>query len=207
MELIVISNPRPVADESIIVNNLFQSGLKYFHIRKPKSDIQTVRELINGIAPRYYDRISLHQFHEIAQEYGIKRLHYTESARVGSNQQQLQSKVDDGFILSTSIHDISILQALTCFDYVFYGPVFNSISKPAYQSKLPADFKLDKINIKTRVMALGGVEACNLTRIKNMGFDGAAVLGILWIEPHKAQERFHQLKESMLFNYNNTSIQ
>ncbi|SDT13768.1 thiamine-phosphate pyrophosphorylase [Mucilaginibacter mallensis] len=207
MELIVISNSGPIADESIIVNNLFQSGLKYFHIRKPESDIQTVRELINGIAPRYYGRISLHQFHEIGPEYGIKRLHYTELARIRLNQQQLQSKVDDGFILSTSIHDISILPVLTHFDYAFYGPVFNSISKPGYQSKLPADFKLDKTNIKTKVIALGGVEACNLIRIKNMGFDGAAVLGMLWNEPHKAPEGFRQLKEACLFNYNNTPIQ
>jgi thiamine-phosphate pyrophosphorylase len=197
MELIVISSPNPIADESIIINNLFRSGLKYFHIRKPESNIQMVRELINGIAPRYYGRISLHQFHQIAPEYGIKRLHYTESARVGSNQQQLQSKMDDRFTLSTSIHDISILPALLCFDYAFYGPVFNSISKPGYQSKLPVDFKLDKTNIKTRVAALGGVEAYNLMSIKNMGFDGAAVLGMLWNDPSKAQERFHQLKESM----------
>jgi thiamine-phosphate pyrophosphorylase len=196
MELIVISNPGHIADESIIVNNLFQSGLKCFHIRKPESTIETVRELINGIAPRFYHRISLHQFHAIAPEYGIKRLHYTESVRTRSNQKKLQSKVDDGFALSTSVHDISMLPALTYFDYAFYGPVFNSISKPGYQSKLPAGFKLDKTNIKTKVMALGGVEAGNLIRIKNMGFDGAAVLGTLWNE-HKALARFHQLKESL----------
>lgn len=197
MELIVISNPAPVADESMLINNLFMAGLQYFHIRKPESDVKTVRKLINCIAPRFYDRIALHQFYEIAADYGIKRLHYTEKARETSGTAQWQSRLYDGFTLSTSIHDLSILPDLALFDYVFFGPVFNSISKPGYQSKLTADFKLEKNNPKPQVIALGGVELSNLTRLNTMGFDGAAVLGKLWNEPNKAVECFIQLKENL----------
>jgi thiamine-phosphate pyrophosphorylase len=197
MELIVISNPFAVDDENIIINNLFQAGLKYFHIRKPESGIQTVKELLNGIAPCFYERIALHQFHEMASDFGINRLHYTESARIRSNPQQWQLQVEKGFILSTSIHDITQLPELKHFDYAFYGPVFDSISKPGYQSKLSADFKLDKTNIKPKVIALGGIQIANLTMIKPMGFDGAAVLGIVWNEPNKAVKHYNQLKETL----------
>ncbi|MDF2430647.1 MAG: thiamine-phosphate pyrophosphorylase [Mucilaginibacter sp.] len=192
-----ISNPAAVADESIIINNLFQAGLKYFHIRKPESDVQTVRGLINGIAPQFYDRIALHQFHEMASDFGIKRLHYTERARKASNTKKRQNQLADGFTLSTSIHDVTTLPALEHVDYVFYGPVFNSISKPGYQSKLSADFKLDKTNIKPKVIALGGIDVSNLTMVKLMGFDGAAVLGTFWSEPDKAVAIFNQLKENL----------
>lgn len=197
MELIVISNPVPIADESMLINNMFMAGLQYFHIRKPESDVKTVRKLINGIAPHFYDRIALHQFHEIAADYGIKRMHYTEKAREASGKEQGQSRLNDGFMLSTSIHDLSILPKLTFFDYIFFGPVFNSISKPGYQSKLTADFKLDKTDVKPQVIALGGVELSNLTRLKTMEFDGAAVLGTLWNDPNKAVECFIQLKENL----------
>lgn len=197
MELIVISNPAAVADESIIINNLFQAGLKYFHIRKPESDFQTVKELVNGIAPCFYEQIALHQFHEMASDFGIKRLHYTESALKQSGRQQLQLQLDDGLILSTSIHDIKLLSTLEHFEYAFYGPVFNSISKAGYQSKLANDFKLDKPCSKPRVFALGGVELSNLAKVKEMGFDGVAVLGTLWAEPAKAVERFSQLKKQL----------
>jgi thiamine-phosphate pyrophosphorylase len=197
MELIVISNPTPFADESMLINNLFAAGLKCFHLRKPESDIQSIKDLLNGIAPGFYERIAIHQFHEIAADYGIKRLHYTERVREGSSTKKWQSQLDDGFTLSTSIHDISILHSLPHFEYVFYGPVFDSISKPGYQSKLTADFKLDKTNIKPKVIALGGVKRSNLKKLKTMGFDGAAVLGTLWNESDKVLKRFRQLKDNL----------
>lgn len=199
MELIVISNPVAVADESMIINQLFQSGLKYLHIRKPDSDVKTVRDLMNGIAPLFYDRISLHQFHEIAPDYGITRLHYTEQTRKETSGQKIQVQTDQGYKLSTSIHDTTLLPSLTGFDYVFYGPVFNSLSKPGYQSRLPADFKLNKANTNPRVIALGGVEKSNLLKIRAMNFDGAAVLGTIWNEPEKSLTRFLELNKNYLF--------
>ncbi|SHM02762.1 thiamine phosphate synthase [Mucilaginibacter sp. OK098] len=197
MELIIISNPIPVANEPMLINNLFMAGLKCFHLRKPESDIQSIKDLLNGIASRFYDRIALHQYHEIASEYGIKRLHYTEKAREVLSVEKWQNYLDEGFMLSTSVHDLSILPYLGHFDYVFYGPVFNSISKPGHQSKLTGDFRLDKTNTKPQVIALGGVEVSNLRHIKRMGFDGAAVLGTLWNQPDKAISRFNQLQENL----------
>ena len=197
MELIVISSPVAVADEPIVINNLFMAGLKYFHIRKPESDIITIRKLIEDITPLFYNRISLHQFHEIGVDYGIKRLHYTEKARKVSSTEKWQNYLDEGFMLSTSVHDLSILPDLGHFDYVFYGPVFNSISKPGHQSKLTTDFKLNKTNTKPQVIALGGVEISNLLHVKQMGFDGAAVLGTLWNQPDKAISRFNQLQKNL----------
>lgn len=144
MELIVISNPVAVADESILINNLFEAGLQCFHIRKPESDVRTVRELIGGIAPLFYNRISLHQFHEIAPDYGIQRLHYTEHYRAGTSPKNREVQKANGYILSTSVHDATLLPGLTDFDYVFFGPVFNSLSKSGYQSTLTTDFKLKK---------------------------------------------------------------
>lgn len=197
MDLIVISSPDIITGESNIVNNLFLSGLKCFHIRKPGADIKAIIELMNGIAPQFYDRIALHQFHEIAADFGIKRLHYTEQARKESNEQQWQMQIDMGYKLSTSIHDITMLPRLKHFDYTFYGPVFNSISKPGYQSKLPEDFYIDRAHVNPKVIALGGVALSNLIRIKTMGFDGAAVLGTIWNEPAKATERFNELKDNL----------
>jgi thiamine-phosphate pyrophosphorylase len=74
------------------------------------------------------------------------------------------------------------------------------VSKPGYQSKLGADFKLDKTNIKSKVIALGGVKLSNLANVKAMCFDGAAVLGTLWNKPDEALERFKQLKKSTSIN-------
>ena len=197
MKLVVISNPEMVVDESIIINNLFKSGLKYFHIRKPNHNATQVSKLIEEIHPQYYSYISLHQYHQLAKEFGIKRLHYTEQARTESDIQKWQAQIDAGYNLSTSTHSLTSLSAFRLFDYVFYGPVFNSISKPGYQSIIPADFKLDKDYPKPDVFALGGVDTSGLKKIKTMNFDGAAVLGAIWNEPDKAITNFKRLKENL----------
>lgn len=199
MQLIVISNPFAVADEGKLINKLFLAGLKYFHIRKPDSHLQTLKDLLNEIESCFYERIALHQFHEIAGEYGIKRLHYPEAARKACCVNKLQDQLADGFTMSTSIHDTTLLAEVQHFNYVFYGPVFNSLSKAGYQSKVSADFILDKGPCKTKVIALGGVQESNLTSIKRMGFDGVAVLGTIWNEPHKAVEQFNYLQEQLTF--------
>lgn len=200
MELIVISNPKAIANEGTIINSLFRMGLKCFHIRKPGSDRLTVRQLVEEIDPQYHANLSLHQFHEIAPSYGMKRLHYTERDRMNLTEPALHSKLNDGFILSTSIHDITLLQNLANFDYVFYGPVFNSISKKGYLGTLNNNFKLAKPSLKPNVIAVGGVELSAMQLLKKMGFDGVAVLGALWSQPHRAISQFNQLQKSMAKN-------
>lgn len=197
MRLVVISSPDAVADESTIINNLFGAGLQYFHIRKPNGSIKQAVELIEAINPAYYNRISLHQFHEIAPRFGIKRLHYTSLARKASNLQKWEALLQQGYFLSTSVHNVALLPQLTCFGYVFYGPVFNSISKPGYQSNVPAGFKLHKSNIETRVIALGGIDETNLLKVNEMNFDGAAILGAIWSQPHKAISHFNKLTQKL----------
>jgi thiamine-phosphate pyrophosphorylase len=195
MELIVISSPSPVSGEARLINQLFQAGMQRFHLRKPDSDYATIRKLLSEIGSSFQERIALHQFQEIAPDFGIKRLHYPEAARRATPLQTLQKQREAGFTLSTSIHQVSSFKGLQHFDYTFYGPVFDSISKTGYTGKVPEDFIWSKADQQTRVIALGGVDARNLGKLRQRGFDGVAVLGTLWNDPQHAVERFKQLKE------------
>ena len=197
MELIVISNPVPIVDECVLINNLFIAGLSCLHIRKPAADVKSVRGLINGIAPRFYNRLALHQFHDIAADYGINRLHYTERHRATTSTESRKIWKAKSYVLSTSIHDLTVLPLLIDFDYTFYGPVFNSLSKPGYESVVPPHFQLKKSDSHLKVIALGGITLSNLDKIKTMNFDGAAVLGALWNEPQDAVSTFLQLKQNL----------
>lgn len=193
----MISNPTEVNNESTIINELFMAGLKCFHLRKPASSFETITKLLNQLKPEFYERIAIHQFHEMANDFGIKRLHYTEMARGASTMAQCEQKGKNGLILSTSVHDYPTLTELKNFDYAFYGPVFNSISKTGYKSVLPDDFILNKVPFNTKVIALGGIELSNLNHIKPMGFDGAAVLGTIWKNPERALSNFKQLQKNL----------
>lgn len=195
MELIIISSPDQVNDETKIINKLFESGLEYFHIRKPADTGEQVRKLIAGIEPNYYPRLSLHQHHCLAEEFGIKRLHYTENERGKLKDNTLEGLINNGFILSTSVHDLSLLASLNEYQYVFFGPVYNSISKQGYKSVLPPGFKLNNRESSPLIIGIGGIGAKHIDSIKKMNFDGAAILGSIWKNDGQALENFKIIQQ------------
>ena len=195
MKLIIISSPDQVNDEAKIINKLFELGLEYFHIRKPADPLEQVRHLITGIDPGYYPCISLHQHHCLTEEFRIKHLHYTESERSKLKNNKLTRLISNGFILSTSIHNLSLLPSLNEYQYVFFGPVYNSISKQGYKSVLPPGFKITKINDLPLIIGIGGIEANNMDSIKKMNFDGVAILGSIWKNTEQAVENFKIIQQ------------
>lgn len=196
MELIVISYTDYVVNEAEIINLLFEAGMERFHLRKPDWDYKQMIALLSQIDQTYHRHIAIHQHHEIAEQFNLKRLHYPERDRFRVSLTKLMDQKEQGYELSTSVHDLDFLQSLGVFDYVFFGPVFNSISKPGYKGQLTDSFRLKKSAVNPQVIALGGIGQYNLGKIKEMNFDGAAALGALWNTPEKAVASFKKLKES-----------
>jgi len=194
MKLLAISSPDFIPDEAELINSLFREGLVCLHIRKPESVKDEFSALIEKIEPEFRGRISIHQHHDIANEMGVKRLHFTEMERKMTSVQIMKDLKSDHFLLSTSIHDLAETENISpYFDYTFFGPVFNSISKSGYKSALQEDFSLKNETRKVRIMALGGIDHTNVDKIKKMNFDGAAILGALWTDPGKAVETFRKI--------------
>jgi thiamine-phosphate pyrophosphorylase len=199
--------------EASIIQQLFAEGLELFHLRKPGADEQTVRQLIEAIPAVYHDRIVMHGFFHLMEEYGMHRLHLREEhrqkleredftfegaaasaelARVG-----LRQLADDPSkcTLSTSVHDLQTLQSLSVhFSYAFFSPVFDSISKQQYRGVAGDDFYLKDEQKTVPVIALGGIDVSNIEKVDKMNFDGAAVLGMLWNEPSKAVDSYKELR-------------
>src|ERR1044072_7955080 len=81
-QLIVISHAAMLPGEAEIIQQLFAEGLEVFHLRKPNADEQSVRQLIEAIPTKYHDRIVMHGFFHLMEEYGMHRLHYREEHRL-----------------------------------------------------------------------------------------------------------------------------
>jgi thiamine-phosphate pyrophosphorylase len=181
--LVVISNPSAIADEAIIINELFDVGMQLFHLRKPGYSKDELRELLNKINPQHYSKIALHQYHEMANDFGITRIHLTEKNRSELNDDELR-KLKEANILSTSVHSIESYKTLSKqFDYAFFGPVFNSISKQGYTAVVDNEFNLSGIKTSTKIIAIGGINEENINKVFDMGFDGVALLGAIWQAP------------------------
>lgn len=192
MDLFVISDPVYFKGEPELINVLFEQGMSVFHLRKQNCTKTQYGALISGIDTKYHDRIALHQFHDLVAEFpAIKRIHYPEWLRKETLNDILNVK---GLLLSTSIHQLDSLKDINQFNYSFYGPVFNSLSKPDYKGIANKSFMISGQN-STKLIALGGIDVEKILKVKEMGFDGLAVLGAIWNTSAKAVHHFKLIQE------------
>lgn len=195
---IVLSAPGPVAREATLIHALFAAGMTLFHIRKPGYSEKEVQQLLTQIDPEYYERIALHQHHQVAKLAGIKRLHFPERIRLQQQEQTLQDLKAGDYTLSTSIHDQDSYHRLSgAFAYTFFGPYAPSISKPGYVGTAETKGITGIIKQGTALIALGGLQASNLREPISTGFDGVAVLGSVW-KDEKVTDNFKQLQKIWL---------
>jgi thiamine-phosphate pyrophosphorylase len=184
--MIVISNPISVTNEINTIHSLFEEGLLSFHVRKPYFGISEMKKFLLAIDQNYSDRLVLHSHHDLAKELGINRIHFSESKRkvtllLPINSPFIQYKTK-GFQLSTSVHTIEDFNALdNSFEYAFLGPIYPSISKENYSSKINLTEAIkSRNNYSTSLVALGGIESKNIKKTLKNGFDRVALLGTIW---------------------------
>lgn len=194
MEVIVITSPTAISNESGTINRLFECGLGIFHLRKNSCTKAYCHQLISEIDEAYHHRIALHDHHELVEYFGIKRLHYNEARRKQLQESKMMLNIKEN-VFSTSVHQLPDIHNLQGFDYTFYGPMFDSISKPGYAGVLDEDFELPQRSNTTKLIALGGINAENAKVLHTMGFDGVAVLGFIWNDPSKAVGNFKKIQE------------
>ncbi len=180
MKLIVISNPINIQDEHAILSSLFEAGLSYFHLRKPDFTAQELEEYIQAIPEQYRDKVVVHSHHQLAVEYGLKGVHFTYK-----NPYQGSDNFPKEMHRSASLHSLEEIQnAGPAFQYLFISPVFDSISKVDYKSnidKMALKLFLQEEDKTTEIIALGGINSDTVAEAADMGFDGVALLGSIWM--------------------------
>lgn len=180
--MIVISNPVFIKNEIKLIHSFFEEGLMSFHIRKPHFSQEEMKTYLSEIGLEYTDRLVLHSQHQLAKEFGIDRIHFTEKMRAETAEESLKKWKERAFKLSTSIHSMTDFEKLSnAFDYAFFGPVFESISKPNYVSHLDYKTALEKRKNNTiALIALGGITPNKVKIALEYGFDDVALLGTIW---------------------------
>jgi thiamine-phosphate pyrophosphorylase len=184
--MIIISNPIAVANEISIIHSLFEKGMMLFHVRKPNFGETEMKQFLSTINQNYRERLVLHSHHHLAEEFNIKRIHFSESKRkviqMLPRKLPFDSYVTKGFHLSTSVHSIEDFNALDSnFEYAFLSPIYPSISKKDYYSKIDLFETIkNRTNYATKLIALGGIESKNIEQTLKNGFDDTALLGTIW---------------------------
>ena len=167
-----------------VLNNLLAADLDLVYLRINSIANVNWDSLIAKLNPAFKKRIiiptSTSKFVQESELIG----HWKE----GERKELLPKMLLSDKVYSTSVHYLpDILDLPACFRYVFYSPVFPSISKPGYNP--PTDLVTLKQDLKElrekkaelpQIIALAGIKANNIQQVKDTGFNGAALMGALW---------------------------
>ena len=79
--MILITNPIFVKDEIDILHSLLEEGLSLLHIRKPDFSELEMAQFIHQIKLEFRANLVLHNHHQLAEDFGIERFHFSEKER------------------------------------------------------------------------------------------------------------------------------
>lgn len=177
--IVLIAPEKDIENEINILNQLFEAGLEYFHLRKPEKNFEEHCDYLNQIDKKYHNKIVVHLFHELVNDFNIKGIHFQEQKRrdvLDIPSDYFKGLSMYGKTISSSFHEPEeVIRADFEFDYHLLSPVFTSISKKGYKGK---GFDVNHINKK--VIGMGGVTTNNLEEFTKLGFKGVGVLGGIW---------------------------
>lgn len=198
-KIVVLSHQKKLENEEKIIADLFEAGMEYFHVRKPKYSTRQLSDFVKAIPKKYRDRVVIHSHHELALAYGLGGIHLTRKHKRRFIITWLKNKFYEwrrpDLVFTTSIHNLSRLYDYDeKYAYTFLSPVFDSISKAGYKAGFN-ETSLKEVLSKTKykVIALGGIELETIEKAKSLGFAGVALLGSIW-ESENPVEYFKQIK-------------
>ncbi|GEP92958.1 thiamine-phosphate pyrophosphorylase [Chitinophaga terrae (ex Kim and Jung 2007)] len=178
----IITAPQAVEHEAAIIPALLQAGADRLLIRKPGWTAENYEQLLQQLPSNAYPNILVRDHHTLALKYGLAGVHWSK-----------YPVFVPGLEHSRGVHDPSeIEQQDTRFTTLLLSPVFDSISKPGYKGM--HNKSAGKFN--RPVLALGGIDDTNISRLREWGFTGAALLGAIWKEPANAINRFKNILEA-----------
>ena len=188
MQITVITPENDLRKEVDIINDMFKNGLERLHLRKLGDSTDDVRKYIKAISPEYHNRIIITHSYELMDEFELGGIHLNGSSR---RDEDLRKRIDHipSEMISTSYHTWQkIVENDFPFGYVLISPVFDSISKKEYKASIdPNGAMKTKQKLASQgkycpqIIGLGGVGINEIRPLHDYGFDGAALLGTLWM--------------------------
>ncbi len=187
-KLILISPENSVVNEiSLVQEMMHQDENLRFHLRKVRWSKEDYFDYLMEINPLFYNRISIHQFHDLQLNFPKIGLHFKEADR--------DEFVKSTMPTSTSFHSQKdALEMGNEFDYFFCSPVFQSISKENYSSSENWNILDWEPELQKKAVALGGIRSNKINEAKELGFTTFAVLGNIWMNenPVKSFEEIYE---------------
>lgn len=164
--------------------------------RSPDEILAAARE-IRAVCSRYGVPFLVNDSIELARACGADGVHLGQSDVPEGDVRKLA----EGLILGLSANTVESarLAAARGADYLGVGAVFGTTTKHDARDLTPEKLREITSAVDVPVVAIGGVNADNILRLRGCGMEGAAVVSGLFAQPHPgdAARRLRALAEEM----------
>lgn len=187
--LIVFSPCRVISGEAEMVNELFASGMDFYHVRKSDGNSEKVKRFLSSIDSRWYDRLVIHSHFSLLDEFPFQAVHIS-----ADKKDSLLYKL---FVLNplvkkhpdiwraTTINSLEeFRKPLTTYRYVFLNGVFNKVAfDHAALAYTKASLENRLHHSQTPVIAKGMITENSIKQAMDLGFSGVALQEDFWSNP------------------------
>lgn len=193
--IVVIAPKQDIPNEMETLHELFEAGLAYYHLRKPNKDYDGYCAYLDQIDAQYHNRVVVHQYHELVNDYNLKGIHFQEQQRrehIDNPGHYFKGLEMFGKTISSSFHEPQELaDCYFEFDYHLLSPVFSSISKEGYEGR-----GFDVNGIDKLIVGMGGINEETIPETLKLGYKGIGVLGGVW-NAENPVKAFKRIKEEI----------
>lgn len=185
----IVTSPERIQGEAAYLNALADAGPATLLLRKPGWDLHAYTSLLDQLHD--HSRVMITAYPELLMRYQVMGLHVSEMTREAMMEKDAEAQPPaprQKPVLSTSIHTPH--SPGERWRYLLLGPVFDSISKTGHSGKGHLFHTVPPNSI-----AIGGVQASNIAKVKAMGFCGAALLGAIWQNPAEAVKNYQLIQQ------------
>ena len=162
-----------------VVARACAGGCRWVSLREKDlpADAQTaLARNLNAIAQRHGARLTLHGDADLARTAGLDGVHLPAHGDAAAARALLGPHA----LVGISIHSAAETRALdpAVVDYAIVGPAYLTASKPGYGPALgPAGLAAICRAARVPIVAIGGIEADNVSAVMAAGVAGIAVMG------------------------------
>lgn len=190
----VITPSKTVPDEADAVTRMFENGLQYLHLRKPRFTTPRMIQYLNEIPEQYHNRIIIHSHHKLAFRYNLKGIHYSSthlSGRLKYRWIRFRLKFKTKSLIKSRNHTRvnSLFEPeIIDFDYFLLGTMFNNINNSFYSGYYEESIKDVIKSTGKKVVARGGTSPAIIPKCKELGLHGIAFKSYIWNSPTPFQQ-------------------
>jgi len=162
--------------EEEILSYFFEKGIEFAVMRKSQNLERDIVRFIDDIPQKYHDKIIIQDRFNLLKHFSLNGI-------LLSKKKPKAPSLEKRFTKGVSCSRIDDILKYQNFQNIFFGPVFESISKnnikPVFGETALIEAKAKNI-INEKVIAMGGIDEETILKAKMIGFERVALFGGLW---------------------------